>query len=152
MLILSQIIRYLNVLAFSFSTFIPKIALMKKLLFLFTLIIGTSFAFGQEMTTVKGVVINATEGVPLESVNIVNINQVKGTITNSRGEFEIKAKATDTLHFSYLGFKSIRVRVTNDWIKYGSSTIELTELAFALEEVVVNEFKLTGFLDRKSVV
>ncbi|GGG59695.1 carboxypeptidase-like regulatory domain-containing protein [Bizionia arctica] len=120
---------------------------MKKLLLLFTFIIGTSFMFGQEMTTVKGVVINATEGVPLESVNIVNLNQVKGTITNSRGEFEIKAKATDTLHFSYLGFKSIRVRVTNDWIKYGSSTIELTELAFALEEIVVTEFKLTGFLE-----
>ncbi|EMQ94798.1 MAG: hypothetical protein CMP05_10860 [Xanthomarina sp.] len=122
-------------------------ALMKKLFFLFTLFLGTSLMFGQEDTTVKGVVINATEGVPLESVNIVNINQVKGTTTNARGEFEIKAKATDTLHFSYLGFKSIRVRVTNDWIKFGSSTIELTELAFALEEVVVNEFKLTGFLE-----
>jgi hypothetical protein len=120
---------------------------MKKLFFLFILLIGTSITYGQEMTTVKGVVINASEGVPLESVNIVNLNQVKGTTTNARGEFEIKAKATDTLHFSYLGFKSIKVRVTNDWIKFGSSTIQLTELAFALEEVVLNEFKLTGFLE-----
>lgn len=102
---------------------------------------------GQTVTTVKGVVINASSGTPLESVNIINLNEVKGTITNSRGEFEVRAKATDTIHFSYLGFKSIRVRVTNDWLKYGSSTIELTELAFALEEVVINEFKLTGFLE-----
>ncbi|HLV38443.1 carboxypeptidase-like regulatory domain-containing protein [Xanthomarina sp.] len=120
---------------------------MKKLLFLFILLIGTSSMFGQTDTTVKGLVISSSEGTPLESVNIVNINEVKGAITNSRGEFEIKAKATDTLHFSYLGYKSIRVRVTNDWIKYGSSTITLTELAFALEEVVINEFKLTGFLE-----
>ncbi|TYA56020.1 carboxypeptidase-like regulatory domain-containing protein [Formosa maritima] len=120
---------------------------MKKLFFLFILLISTTFTYSQEDTTVKGVVINASEGIPLESVNIVNLNQVKGTITNARGEFEIKAKATDTLHFSYLGFKSIKVRVTNDWIKFGSSTIQLTELAFALEEVVINEFKLTGFLE-----
>lgn len=122
-------------------------ALMKKLLLLFTLFMGISFTYGQEETTVKGIVINASEGVPLESVNIVNLNQVKGTTSNARGEFEIKAKATDTLHLSYLGFKSIKVRVTNDWIKFGVSTIQLTELAFALEEVVINEFKLTGFLE-----
>ena len=124
-----------------------NIALMKKQLLLITLIFISSFMFGQEDTTVKGVVINASEGVVLESVNIVNLNQVKGTTTNARGEFEIKANPTDTLHFSYLGFKSIKVRVTNDWIKFGSSTIQLTELAFALEEVVVNDFKLTGFLE-----
>src|SRR5690606_38615063 len=124
-----------------------NMALMKKLFFLFTLFLGTSLMFGQEDTTVKGVVINATEGVPLESVNIVNINQVKGTTTNARGEFEIKAKATDTLHFSYLGFKSIRVRVTNDWIKFGSSTIELTELSFEIEEVVMNELNVRDFLE-----
>ena len=58
---------------------------MKKLFFLFILLIGTSITYGQEMTTVKGVVINASEGVPLESVNIVNLNQVKGTTTNARG-------------------------------------------------------------------
>src|SRR5690554_7335210 len=119
-----------------------NMTLMKKLLFLFTLLIKTSFLFGQTDTTVKGIVINSTEGKPMESVNIVNLNEVKGTTTNARGEFEIKAKATDTLHFSYLGYKSIRVRVTNDWIKFGTSTITLTELAFALEEVVINEFKI----------
>ena len=84
----------------------------------------------------------------MESVNIVNLNQVIGTTTNSEGEFEIRANANDTLHLSYLGYKSIKVKVTNDWIKYGTSTtIELTELALALEEVNVNKLKLTGFLE-----
>ncbi|GGK19667.1 membrane protein [Yeosuana aromativorans] len=105
------------------------------------------FCFAQESTTVKGVVINSADDTPLESVNIVNLNQVVGTSTNDKGEFEIRAKANDTLHFSYLGFKSIKVRVTNDWIKFGSSKIELTELALALEEVVVNQLKLTGYLE-----
>ena len=120
---------------------------MKKYLILFTCILTTVFCFSQENTTVKGVVINSADDSPLESVNIVNLNQVVGTSTNEKGEFEIRAKANDTLHFSYLGFKSIKVRVTNDWLKFGSSKIELTELALALEEVVVNQLKLTGYLE-----
>ncbi len=114
---------------------------------LFLLFIATSFGFSQEKTKAIGVVISASTQAPLESVNIVNINQVLGTTTNSKGEFAISAKVNDTLHLSYLGFKSIKVRVTNDWLKFGSSTIALTELAFALEEVVLNDFKLTGYLE-----
>jgi tRNA A37 threonylcarbamoyltransferase TsaD len=97
----------------------------------------------QEADKVLGVVLNSADKSPLENVNIVNLNQVIGTTTNKKGEFQISAKVNDTLHFSYLGFKSIKVRVTNDWLKFGSSNIELTELALALEEVVVNQLKLT---------
>ena len=96
----------------------------------------------QQTDKIIGVVVNSSTGEPLESVNIVNLNQVIGTATNNEGEFQIIAKVNDTLHFSYLGFKSIKVRVTNDWLKFGSSKIELTELALALEEVVVNQLKL----------
>ncbi len=122
---------------------------MKNYVFLFSFILTTAFSFGQDATKDKviGVVINAANDKPLESVNIVNLNQVIGTTTNNKGEFQISAKANDTLHFSYLGFKSIKVRVTNDWLKFGSSKIELTELALALEEVVVNQLKLTGYLE-----
>lgn len=122
--------------------------MMLKHIFLLILIFSSVLSFSQEDdTSVQGIVVNASDGVPMESVNIVNLNQVIGTTTNSKGEFELKAQPNDTLHFSYLGFKSIKVRVTNDWIKYGSSTIQLTELAFALEEVVINEFRLTGVLE-----
>ncbi|MCF8274313.1 MAG: carboxypeptidase-like regulatory domain-containing protein [Flavobacteriaceae bacterium] len=120
---------------------------MKNQLIFFTCILFTAFCFSQEITTVKGVVINSADDSPLESVNIVNLNQVLGTSTNASGEFEIKAKPNDTLHLSYLGFKSIKVRVTNDWMKFGSSKIELTEVALALEEIVINQLKLTGYLE-----
>ena len=120
---------------------------MKQILFVFTLLFALSFSYAQDATMVKGVVINGSNDVPLESVNIVNLTQVLGTTTNAKGEFELTAKANDTLHLSYLGFKSIKVRVTNDWLKYGSSNITLTELALALEEVVVTQYKLTGHLE-----
>ncbi|MEL0457094.1 carboxypeptidase-like regulatory domain-containing protein [Flavobacteriaceae bacterium SZ-1-7] len=120
---------------------------MKKHLLLITFILTSAFGLAQEADKVLGVVINASDDTPLESVNIVNLNQVIGTTTNADGEFQISAKPNDTLHFSYLGFKSIKVRVTNDWLKFGSSKIELTELALALEEVVVNQLRLTGYLE-----
>jgi hypothetical protein len=106
----------------------------------------TSFCASQEETTVKGTVISTSTTVVMEGVNIVNLNLVKGTSTNDKGAFEIKAKVNDTLHFSYLGYKSIRVKVTNDWLKFGDVKIEMTELALALEEVVVKQLKLTGYL------
>ena len=130
-----------------FSTFTIKLLLMKNYLFLFLCLIATTFVFAQDVTAVKGIVINAADDTALEAVNIVNLNQVIGTSTNKDGEFEIYAKPNDTLHFSYLGFKSIKVRVTNDWLKFRSSKIALTELALALEEVVVNQLNLTGYLE-----
>ncbi|MDO6597004.1 carboxypeptidase-like regulatory domain-containing protein [Oceanihabitans sp. 2_MG-2023] len=121
---------------------------MKNGFTLFILLLTFTFSQAQDLPTkVIGVVINAADDTTLESVNIVNLTQVVGTTTDEKGGFELKAKANDTLHFSYLGFKSIKVRVTNDWLKYGSANIALTELALALEEVVVTQFKLTGYLE-----
>ena len=105
---------------------------MKKLLTVLFLLITPLVVIGQDATSVKGVVYSVSTDSPLESVNIVNLNQVKGTSTNKEGEFEMVAKVNDTLHFSYLGYKSIKVRVTNDWLKFGSTKIEMTELALAL--------------------
>lgn len=121
---------------------------MKKLLLFASICFMTTLCVAQDDTTVNGIVIRAGTDTTLENVNIVNLNQVLGTATNSKGEFEIRAKVNDTLHFSYLGYKSIRVRVTNDWINFSQpTTIEMTELALALEEVVVNQLKLTGYLE-----
>jgi len=120
---------------------------MKKILFLCAMLVAFTYGFSQEITKVNGTVTNGDTSKPLENVNIVNLNQVKGTSTNDLGEFEIAAKVDDTLHFSYLGFKSIRIKVTNDWIKFGNANIIMTELALALEEVIVNQLKLTGYLE-----
>lgn len=118
---------------------------MKKHLLLIILFLSISFAYAQDVT---GKIVIAGTLNPLESVNIVNLNQVIGTTTDSKGEFTIKAKANDTLHLSYLGYKSLKVRVTNDWLNFKSiAKIEMTELALALEEVVVSELRLTGYLE-----
>lgn len=96
---------------------------------------------------IKALVLNAQTEEPLESVHIVNLNQVIGTITNEDGEFTIKAAVNDTLYFSYLGFKSQKIRVTNDMFKFQDTKVSLTELAYALEEVIVTPYQLTGYLE-----
>ncbi len=121
---------------------------MKKLFLLFALLFVSAYGFAQDQGSVKGKIVRAGQLSPLENVNIVNISQVIGTATNSKGEFEINAQVNDTLHMSYLGYKSIKVRVTSDWLKFATSTtIEMTELALALEKVVVTQLKLTGYLE-----
>lgn len=121
---------------------------MKHLLILSVILLPLFQAVAQDNVFVKGKIINAANEDEMESVNVVNLNQVIGTATNNQGEFEIQAKANDTLHLSFLGFKSLKIRVTNDWINFGNrTTIKMTELALALEEVVVNKLKLTGYLE-----
>jgi len=96
---------------------------------------------------IKAVVINAQTSGPLESVHVINLNRVVGTITNKKGEFAISAAVNDTLYFSYLGFKSQKVRVTNDMFRFQDTKIALTELAYALEEVIITPYQLTGYLE-----
>jgi hypothetical protein len=120
---------------------------MKHLLLLVSLFFFITVSQAQDATSVKGIVISSSTNEVLDRVNIVNLNQVIGTSTDDDGKFEIRAKTNDTLHFSYLGYKSIKVRVTNDWLKFGETQIQMTELALALEEVVVNQLKLTGYLE-----
>lgn len=117
---------------------------MKKVLLLFFLIFSVA-SYAQD--TIRGTIMNAADDKPIENVHIVNLNQVVGAISNEKGEFQLKATVNDTLYFSYIGFRSIRVRVTNDWLKYGNVKVKMTEVGFALEEVDVNSIKLTGYLE-----
>ncbi|RAJ07409.1 carboxypeptidase-like regulatory domain-containing protein [Arenibacter echinorum] len=116
-------------------------------------ILFISFGYSQvdkndeEVKQLKAVVQNAQTDQPMESVHVVNLNEVVGTITNEKGEFSIPAKVNDTLYITFLGFKSQKVRVTNDMFKFKDTKISLTELAYALEEVIVRPYSLTGYLE-----
>ena len=116
-----------------------------KIFYTFFFIIFSQLILGQEK--VIGVIENDADSKPISNVHVINLNSLIGTISNNDGVFEINASVNDTLFFSYLGFKSIKVRVTNDLIKFKNSKIKLTELAYALEEIIVTPYKLTGYLE-----
>ena len=120
---------------------------MKKF-FLIIILLISSLAYSQDQTdVVKGRVQSETSESILQNVHVLNLTKVKGTITNSSGEFEIQAKVNDTLYFSYIGYKPLKIVVTNDLVRFEDNTIELTELAFALEEVIIKPYQLTGYLE-----
>jgi len=96
---------------------------------------------------VSGTIVNDNTLFFIPNVNIININKVKGTVTDVKGFFEIEVSVSDTLHISSLGYQSLRVRVTNDWLKNGTAKLLLTEKAIALEEVIVKKYDLTGYLE-----
>ncbi len=103
---------------------------------------------GQEpIQYLNGLVENESTGFPLESVHVLNLNRVDGTTTNKKGEFEIQVQLNDTLYFSYLGYKSFKVYITQDMIKFGNSKFKITQLAYALEEIILRPYQLTGYLD-----
>lgn len=140
-----------------FSTFIVQlvektlfqtIACMKKVYTFLLLFLTITTISAQTEEKLYARVINDADEKPMASVHVVNLTTIKGVITNEKGEFEITAKPDDVLFFSFLGFKSIKVRVTNDMLKYkNSSTIRLTELAYALEKVILTPYQLTGYLE-----
>lgn len=116
----------------------------------FLLFWSVQFSLAQDTslkTKVSGTILNSANLLPISNVNIINTNKVKGSVSNGRGIFEIEATVNDTLHITCIGYQSLRVRVTNDWIKNQTTKILLTEKAIALEEVLVRKYMLTGYLE-----
>ena len=115
-----------------------KISVIVLILFVFNGISQENFS---------AIVENESTGLPMSSVHVLNLTQVIGSITDKKGLFEITAEVKDTLYFSYLGFKPLKIAVTNDMLKFGNFKFVMTELAFALEEIEVRPYRLTGYLD-----
>lgn len=72
-------------------------------------------------------------GMPLPGVNVIIQNSITGTLTDFEGDYSIKAKEGDVIMFSYVGFASQNITVTE------VNTIDavMIEERSALDEVVV---------------
>lgn len=112
--------------------------------FLVLSVVGTAQELSQK---VSGTVVNDHTQAAISNVNIINLNKLRGTTSDEKGKFELEVSVNDTLHLSLIGFQSIKIRVTNDWIKNKNTTIKLTEKAIALEEIVIMPYTLTGYLE-----
>ena len=130
----------------------------KKIIYLVLLFISIK-AFSQEpkvndtINTInlsvflKGQVVNNINKEPLKGAHLFNLNSVIGAITNDEGKFELATQANDTIYVSYLGFQSIKLKITNDLLKGNELVIELHEKTEQMEEVVVKSHKLVGVLE-----
>jgi len=114
---------------------------------LFLLLTVGIYAQNEQVPQISGIVSNDNTSLQLSGVNIINLNKIKATTSDEFGRFKIEAEVNDTLHFSLIGFQPIKVRVSNDWVKNKTTTIQLTEKAIALEDVIIQPYQLTGYLE-----
>ena len=120
----------------------------------FLCLLMTSFSFSQTkkdtivtVQKVKGTVVNIENLLPMNNVHVINTTQVKGSITNGSGEFEVEGVVNDTIIFTYLGFETVKTVITNDWIKNNTTKIKLTEKIYVLDEIKLSQYNLTGYLE-----
>lgn len=72
--------------------------------------------------------------VPIPGVNIIIKGEKQGTTTDIDGKYQLQAKSTDTLVFSYLGYKPVKMPVGNTLV----IDVNLEEDATALNTVTIN--------------
>lgn len=101
----------------------------------------------EESIILKGQVISNFNKSPLKGAHLFNLNSVIGAVTEDDGTFGITTKANDTLYISYLGYQSIKLKITNDLLKGNELVIELHEKAEQFNEIVVKSHKLVGVLE-----
>lgn len=100
-------------------------------LLLFAIIFLFSFSLLAQ-TVIKGKVINTATKVPVEGATILVKNTNTAALTNSAGEFYIKANTGEALIVSYVGYADTLVLANAGFIN-----VSLTQSSRQLEEVVV---------------
>lgn len=127
--------------------------MQKKFLILISCIFFIQFGFSQEkevqdaIKILKGRIINVEDKLPLQSAHIINLNSVVGTVTNRNGEFQMPAQANDTIFISYIGYQSIKLRVSGDLLKGNELEIAIHEKTLDIDEVTVKAHDLIGVLE-----
>lgn len=81
-------------------------------------------------------------------VNIINLTQKKGSISDANGNFSIETELNDTLIFSAVQFKKLDIVINRDIIKEAFLEVKLEEENTLLREIVINPYGLSGNLDQ----
>ena len=129
--------------------------MQKKILYLVLLLFSIS-SIAQEVKSIdslapevnlQGQIVSFENKTPLSGAHLFNLNSVLGSVANDFGRFEIPTRANDTIYISYIGYQSIKLKITNDLLKGNELVIELHEKREEIKEVVVKSHKLIGVLE-----
>ncbi|PHN08626.1 SusC/RagA family TonB-linked outer membrane protein [Flavilitoribacter nigricans] len=99
----------------------------------FLLLVFAPLLLAAQEGSVQGVILDQDSGDPLPYSSVLNKRTSAGTVTDLDGAFKVDARIGDTLEFSYLGYTSQRLTVTD----FNPLSVRLTESSSQLEEVVV---------------
>lgn len=86
-----------------------------------------------------GKVISAEDGSPLPGVNVVVTGTTRGTVTDAKGEYMLRATKGEQLTFSFIGFATAEITLGRQNVVDASMTADIQQLT----EVVVTAQGLT---------
>lgn len=102
-----------------------------KLFLFFGILLITTAGFAQKVKITGKVTDAGNEGIP--GASIVVVGTTTGTITDMNGNYSLDVDPQSTLSFSFVGFKTQAVNVTNQTV----INIQLEEETIGVDEVVV---------------
>ena len=110
-----------------------NLRLMKKLLFVFSLLFGATLI---AQTTVTGKVVDQ-DGFPVSSANVLLLGKAEGTVADFDGNFTFSTKETPPfkLQISSIGYTNTTVDITSN---NQQLNVVLNESSTALDEIVIS--------------
>lgn len=119
---------------------------MRKVFFLLPLLLLAMFSYAQQKT-ITGVVTNKAAKTPMGDVTV----QTKGktTLTDKEGKFTIEGTVGESIAFSYVGMKSVTIKITAD---LQTANVALEEGINDLDVVVVTGYKSEKKVDLTGAV
>jgi len=105
---------------------------LKINLTLLLIVICSISLFAQDGYELSGTVTDE-ENMPLPGVSVLIVNSSRGTATDFDGKFQIEVSSGDVLQFTYLGYSTQSITITNQT----KLDVVLVEDAAQLDEVVV---------------
>lgn len=107
---------------------------MRRLFFLLLLLLPGLLVFAQQKI-ITGTITGKMDKTPLAGVTIQSKN--KTTVTDVSGKFSIEVSVGDNLTFTYVGMKTVTIKITNST---QNLIVELEEGVIAGEEVIVTGY------------
>ncbi len=119
---------------------LTKISLI-NIKYLFILFLFTTFVDGQVLNPeiVNGKII--ADSSDLEGIYIVNLKTQIGTVSEKGGYFSVSAKIGDTIMFSAVQFKGIKITIKENDFKNALLFVKLESLIRNLDEVKIIKYK-----------
>lgn len=115
---------------------------MQKIKFLIGFLFVVTISSGQSLAISKRLSGKVTSDYnDLEGIYIVNLKTEKATLTERGGYFSITASVGDTLMFSAVQFKGLKVALTESDFANELFFVKLEPLVRLLDEVRINEYK-----------
>jgi hypothetical protein len=90
------------------------------------------------------------DSLKVEGLSVYNVSSHIGAVTDKQGSFTIYARPKDTLFFSSVSYRSVRLVLSEKDILERPLIIKLDVNYIMLDEVVITPTTLTGKLDKDS--